>query len=59
MESDHRKVAQMNERDIAVIPYLAYDALMERYERSQKNLRLSIIVSAFLAIGLALSLCLR
>ena len=47
------------ERDIAVIPYLAYDALMERYERSQKNLRLSIIVSAFLAIGLALSLCLR
>lgn len=48
-----------DERDIAVIPYLAYDALMERFERSQKNLRLSIIISIVLAIGLTLSLLYR
>ena len=48
-----------DEHEIAVIPYLAYDALMERFERSQKNLRLTAIVSIVLAIGLVLSLCIR
>ena len=48
-----------DERDIAVIPYVCYDALMERFERTQKNLRLSNVVSIALAIGLILSLVLR
>ena len=60
MESNHREVAQVkDERDIAVVPYLLYDALMERFEHTQKNLRLSIVISIVLAIGLTLSLCLR
>lgn len=57
MVGNHRGVAQMNdEREIAVIPYLAYDALMERFERSQKNLRLSMVACLLIAIGFVLSL---
>ena len=48
-----------DEREIAVIPYVCYDALMERFERTQKNLRLSNIVSIVLAIGLVLSFVFR
>ena len=60
MEGNHREVAQVkDEHEIAVIPYLVYDALMERFERTQKNLRLTAIVSIVLAIGLVLSLWFR
>ena len=48
-----------DERDIAVVPYVCYDALMERFERTQKNLRLSAIASIVLGIGLILSLWFR
>lgn len=46
----------MNDKDIAVVPYVCYDALMERFERSQKNLRYSNIVSLVLSIALGLLL---
>lgn len=39
-----------DEHDIAVVPYILYDALMERFERTQKNLRLSVIVSIVMVI---------
>ena len=45
-----------DEKDIAVVPYVCYDALMERFERSQKNLRYSSLVSLVLAVALGLSL---
>ena len=45
-----------DEHDIAVIPYVVYDALMERFERTQKNLRYSAIGSILLAVSLILSL---
>ena len=45
-----------DERDIAVVPYVCYDALMERFERTQKNLRLSMVACLMLAIGFVLSL---
>lgn len=48
-----------DEHDIAVVPYILYDALMERFERTQKNLRLSVITSIVLAFGLVLALWLR
>lgn len=45
-----------NDKDIAVIPYIVYDALMERFERTQKNLRSSLIASSALAVSLIFSL---
>lgn len=48
-----------DEKDIAVIPYVCYDALMERLEHTQKSLRISNIGLIALAIGLILSLVLR
>lgn len=44
-----------DEHDIAVIPYVVYDALMERFERTQKNLRSVAIVASILATGLVFS----
>ena len=44
------------ENSIAVIPYVVYDALMERFERTQKNLRIACIGSILLAVCLILSL---
>jgi len=46
---------QKDENDIAVIPYVVYDALMERYERTQKNLRFSLVASSVLAVSLVFS----
>jgi len=45
-----------DEKDIAVIPYVVYDALMERFERSQKNLRYAAIGSILMAISIIISL---
>ena len=45
-----------DENEIAVIPYVVYDALMERFERTQKNLRFACIGSVLLAVSLILSL---
>lgn len=45
-----------DENDIAVIPYVVYDALMERFERTQKNLRFATISTVLLAVSLILSL---
>ena len=44
-----------DEKDIAVIPYVVYDALMERFERTQKNLRFSLVASSVLAISFVFS----
>lgn len=46
---------QKDENDIAVIPYVVYDALMERYERAHKNLRFSLVASSVLAVSLVFS----
>lgn len=46
-----------DERDIPVVPYLCYDALMERFERSQKNLRYAAIGTILMAISIIISLC--
>ena len=43
------------EHDVAVIPYIVYDALMERFERTQKNLRSVATVASILAVGLVFS----
>ena len=45
-----------DENEIAVIPYVVYDALMERFERTQKNLRFACIGSVLLAVSLIISL---
>lgn len=45
-----------DDKDIAVIPYVVYDALMERFERSQKNLRYAAIGSILMAISIIISL---
>ena len=45
-----------DERDIPVVPYLCYDALMERFERSQKNLRYAAIGTILMAISIIISL---
>lgn len=45
-----------DERDIAVVPYLVYDALMERFERAQKNLRYAAIGTILMAISIIISL---
>ena len=45
-----------DERDIPVVPYLCYDALMERFERSQKNLRYAAIGIILMAISIIISL---
>ena len=45
-----------DETEIAVIPYVVYDALMERFERTQKNLRFACIGSVLLAVSLIISL---
>lgn len=45
-----------DEKSIAVIPYLVYDALLERFEKTQKNLRASLIASSVLAVCLVFSL---
>lgn len=45
-----------DENDIAVIPYIAYDALMERFERSQKNLRYAAVGTILMAISIIISL---
>lgn len=50
---------EKDENNIAVIPYVVYDALMERFERTQKNLRFAcmglvavcVILSLFVGIG--------
>lgn len=44
----------MDEKSVAVIPYIVYDALMERFERMQKNLRAVATVAAILAVGLVM-----
>lgn len=46
-----------DERDIPVVPYICYDALMERFERSQKNLRYAAIGTILMAISIIISLC--
>lgn len=59
MVGNYRRVEEMNkpkdEHDIAVIPYVVYDALMERFERTQKNLRFSLVASSVLAVSLVFS----
>lgn len=45
-----------DEHDIPVVPYLCYDALMERFERSQKNLRYAAVGSILMAISIIISL---
>ena len=45
----------INNHSVAVIPYIVYDALMERFERTQKNLRFVATVAAILAVGLVFS----
>lgn len=45
-----------DEHDIPVVPYLCYDALMERFERSQKNLRYAAIGTILMAISIIISL---
>lgn len=40
------------ENSIAVIPYIVYDALMERFERTQAILRAVATVAAIIAVGL-------
>lgn len=45
-----------DEREIAVVPYLVYDALMERFERAQKNLRYAAIGTILMAISIIISL---
>lgn len=42
--------------EIAVIPYVVHDALMERFEHTQKNLRFACVGSVLLAVSLILSL---
>ena len=57
MEGNHRKVAQVKaDNEIAVIPYVCYDALMERFEHTQKSLRISNIVSVALAVWIVIML---
>ena len=45
---------EKDENNIAVIPYVVYDALMERFERTQKNFRFACVgllaVCAFLSL---------
>jgi hypothetical protein len=41
---------------IAVVPYVVYDALMERFERSQKNLRYAAVGSILMAVSIIISL---
>ena len=45
-----------DENDIAVIPYVVYDALMERFERTQKILRAALIASSVFATSFVFSL---
>lgn len=45
-----------DEREIAVVPYLVYDALMERFERAQKNLRYAAIGTILMAVSIIISL---
>lgn len=51
----NREKPTRDEHDIAVIPYIVYDALMERFERTQKNMRAVATVAAILAVGLVFS----
>lgn len=44
------------ENSVAVIPYVVYDALMERFERSQKNLRYAAIGTIMMAVSIIISL---
>lgn len=48
-----------DEHDIPVVPYLCYDALMERFERSQKNLRISMLLEVITLVGLIIALVCR
>lgn len=45
-----------DEKDIAVIPYVVYDALMERFERAQKNLRYAAVGTILMAVSIIISL---
>ena len=45
-----------DENSIAVIPYVVYDALMERFERAQKNLRYAAIGTILMAVSIIISL---
>lgn len=45
-----------DENSVAVIPYVVYDALMERFERSQKNLRYAAIGTILMAVSIIISL---
>lgn len=45
-----------DEREIAVVPYLVYDALMERFERAQKNLRYAAVGTILMAVSIIISL---
>lgn len=41
---------------VAVIPYVVYDALMERFERAQKNLRYAAVGSILMAVSIIIAL---
>ena len=45
-----------DEKDVAVIPYVVYDALMERFERAQKNLRYAAVGTILMAVSIIISL---
>lgn len=51
----NREKPNRNESGIAVVPYILYDALMERFEHMQRNLRSIAIIAAILAVGLVVS----
>ena len=44
------------ENDIAVIPYIVYEDVADRFERTQKNLRFVAVLAIILAIALVIAL---
>lgn len=45
-----------DEHDIAVIPYLVYEDVADRFERTQTNLRFVAVVALLQTIGLVFAL---
>lgn len=52
----NREKPQKGENDVAVIPYIVYEDVADRFERTQKNLRFVAVLAIILAIALVIAL---
>lgn len=56
MELKEKSMA-MNDKDVALIPYMVYEDIADRYDKTQKRMLIVVILSMIMVIVMAVTLC--